>query len=608
MIEYYYYMILCLVSIFIFAVIVSNSIDVDVVSSLHYSLLMTMTYHGLASIVMSYSYLPLSFVSLNWALVVEVVFLVIVVMRLLVINGVNQSLVVLTKIDKKVIFAFVTSYIAAAIAGLLFFSVDLVPSSMTGDPARHFLAMTDLAHPGLAMAMKPIYFLWAGIVSHLPLPLAQDKLFLLFNMFSLGLVTGNATLLMIRIVGKPKYRDIALFVLLTAFGFPFFALQYGYYLLLLGSAFLFGVLSLMLDVIDKDSTLGYVLMTILSCGVILTHSYLVPDLFLIVVYATVWQSRQLHVPLWRQVSRHLPYWIFAAFIVVMSNSFFQKGDQSSMSLGDILQLKGAVSNDFFFNIVVTGSCAAPFWFFGDKSRCKQFLSILILCVAVFSLIMSILYILGVSSPYYVNRNQLVLLPLLIIGVMVSLHDFDIGYPVFTNLIRGLLFLLVVAPYAYYINSPLALSKTTLIDLFNDNSGFVYFVNAKTASYSPLQFTNSDRKFMIYSSGKCFDRKPQKMAVLGTDQQVIWFGIYADLYPSLFIRDDMFCSECNYLTNYNMWSRGVGGKYIAIIKHTNSLIPRFVLRKIRTGAKLVCQGDSFAIYRKLPARLGMELTP
>ena len=578
------------------ALTISNNAKTDIASALHFALLSTMAYQGLSSLFFAYTDVPLSFSSMDWALLVGIAVTVVVAMRTNVFSGADGHSIFQPSIDVPVIVAITTSYLVATIAGVLFFSMDLIPSSMTGDPARHFQLLINLISSGPAYAMKPVYYLWAGIFSHLPLPLAQDQLFVAFNIFSLGLVTSSVSLLMIRVLGPSKWGSILLITLLTAFGYPFFALQYGYYTLLLSAAFLFSAFALLLDYLKTESTTVYFLVTLLACGGILTHSYFAPELFLIAFAVTLWRSHQMQRSYWRQTVKHVPYWMFAGCVVILSNSFFHTGD-SMQSLGHIIQARGFGTNDFSDNILPFAALSVPYLVANDKARHNQILLLFVACTAGFSYVMYELYAAGLAAPYYVNRNQLVLIPLLAIGTMGTLQRVEIKFARVADLVRFALLLLVLLPYFFYRNPPLAMTNVRLLDLLPESSGFLYFVNAKTASYSPLQFTARDRLLLESAEHTCFDKTPEKMAVLGTDHQVIWFGIYANVYPSLLIRQDGFIQQPGYLANYEMWKKNTEGQYLAVIKHINYFIPRNILSEIRSSAELVCEGDSFVIYRK-----------
>lgn len=593
------YLILEVGLIALLAAVFINCAKTEIASALHFSLLTSMACQGLASLLFAYAEVPLSFASINWVLLAAMVIAATIVARRTKSPFIaNRHLQSLRSDGLPMWQAMATSYLAATVAGLLFFSIDLLPSSMTGDPARHFQNLVDLSRAGPALPMKPVYCIWAGLLVHLPIRLAQDQLFVVFNIFSLGLVTSSVVLLAIRVLRTTHWRVILLVSLLTSFGYPYFALQYGYYTLLLCAAFVFSSFALLLDYLNAENSLHYALVTLLVCGVILTHSYFAPELLLVLFVFNLWSSHQTQRNVVTQALKHSPYWLLAGGVAILSNTFLQSND-SLQSLGQIVRARGFGTDDFFGNILPFALLSAPYLLTREKPRQSGFLLLCIGCAACFSLIMYALCKNGLAAPYYVNRNQLILLPLLIIAAMGTLQRTALRFPMTVNVAHGILMLMILMPYLIYRNPPLALSNVKFFDLLMDNTGPVYWVNAKTASYSPLQFTARDRDLIKSMPPRCFGNVPANMAVLGTDHQVIWFGIYAHLYPSLFVRQDGFIGGADYFANYQLWKMNAAEKYIAVIKHTNYLTPRFVMSQIKANADRVCEGDSFAIYRKRP---------
>jgi hypothetical protein len=495
--------------------------------------------------------------------------------------------------------AMAISYLASAIAGVVFFSTDLIPSSMTGDPGRHFQALVDLNNSAPAIAYKPIYYLWAGVFIHLPFPVGKDQLFVLFNIFALGLVTTSVALLATRALVKCTWPSIVVIIFLTAFGYPLFALQYGYYTLLLSAAFLFSSFALMHSFLDSNRPFTYFLFSIMGCGVILTHSYLAPSLFLIILFAAIWQCRSMPPDSQKKLLKHLlPYWILIGSVSVLSNGIL---GGSIDTLGQIIQAKGWGTDNFWANTLFFAVLAAPHLIIEHQSRKPPFLLLLVGCSAGFSLFMYALYQNGLAAPYYVTRNHLVLMPLLAIGAAGTLQRMKAISPKAAAVLQLTLLLLVILPYLIYSNKPLATTNAKFLDLLDENSGPLYFVNAKTASYSPLQFTARDRALLESSQHPCFEQPPGNMAVLGTDHAVIWFGVYANLYPSLVMRKDGFIERPGYIENYELWKVSADAEYIGVIKHIDYFATPDILSDIKSSTAAVCEGDSFVIYRKLRQR-------
>ena len=205
--------------VLLLAISIRRNVKTDTFSALHFSLLTTFAFQGLCSVAFNYTGILLSFKSLNYALLagyaVTLAFLFLANNSSMVEKNSTERFAA----DKSVAIAMALSYLGATIAGLMFFSLDLVPSSMTGDPPRHYLNIIHLTNPGSASLFKPVYYLWAGLFTSLPFPAAPDRLFVAFNIFVLGLVTSSVTLLMVRIIEQYNWRSTLLIVLLTAFGY-----------------------------------------------------------------------------------------------------------------------------------------------------------------------------------------------------------------------------------------------------------------------------------------------------------------------------------------------------------------------------------------------------
>jgi hypothetical protein len=113
-------------------------------------------------------------------------------------------------------------------------------------------------------------------------------------------------------------------------------------------------------------------------------------------------------------------------------------------------------------------------------------------------------------------------------------------------------------------------------------------------------TDHDRTLMRQigaGQSACLAEIKDKVAVLGTDHETLWFYLYTYIYPSLFQRDDGFILLDNYLLNYKVWKSDPSAAYIVILSHFDFLYARHIVKQIRTSAQLVCKGDSIEIYRK-----------
>lgn len=577
------------------ALLIGNVARLDFIAGLFFGILATMALQGIACVLFAYLGIALWFGSLGWTLAIGNLLALVVVLRLHADIG-KSAPTIFGKQNLRSLLALCLGFAAAMVAGIHFFTPDLIPSSMTGDPERHFLGLVDLHQPSPAMESKPIYHLWAGFLANAPLPLAKDQLFVAFAIFSLGLVTSSALLLALRIVEDIRALILALGALLITFGYPYFSVQYGYFTLLLSAVFLFAALTLLLRYRETRHPLAYALFTLLMTGLALTHAYLAPEAVLMMIGFTLWLSRPAGTSVWRQTTQHAPYWAFFVLMTVVSNWSIATSPEQ---LQQILPARGFVNGDFVSNLLPFMLFSVPFLVRNDPQRNNQALLLFIACAFLFSLTMYGFLLQDIAAPYYVNRNQLVLLPLLTIGVLGSLQHVAVKSWGWTKLLVAALLLQVIFPFAYYSrrNPPLALSGMNFFDLLEQNSDYIYFVTAQTASYSPLQMTARDRVLMRKIVSTCLQEKPQRMAVLGSDHEVIWFGIYTGIEPTLVERRDGFIDTAGYRATYEAWRLQPAGEPIAIIKHLNHAVPRPILLWVRQHAALACEGDSFAIYRK-----------
>jgi hypothetical protein len=568
----------------------------DRASALHYSLLMTYSLQGLCAVVFSYAHFPVSFSTLSYALLVLDVTVLLSLRR----SDSRELRASVTKefsrAEQAVCFSLFASYLTALVAGLCFFSLDLIPSSMTGDPPRHYLLLTHLEQTSIANQYKPIYYLWAGGLVSLPITIPADQLFVGFNIFLLGLAVGSATLLVTRVVENISRLNIGFFVSLTAFGYQYFALQYGYYTLLLSSAFLFSVFAYLVDDVSVEGRGNYFLTALLVAGVILTHSYFVPELCFALLGMSVLRSRVRMSSVFAEVVRCVPFWIALIGVVVFSNPYFGKGGQQMLE--EAVRGQGFGTGNLFGNVLPFCLIALP-WLLRYKISWRKSANVVfLLAAASFTFVMWELSLYGRVHDYYVNRNLLVLLPLLTIGMIGSLVDLQARLNGVASAAQLACIFAVAAPYLIYRNSPLPLAKVAYLDLLNRNSEFIYLANARVASYSPLQFTASDRRSFQHIYQDCEFTRPIKMAVLGTDHEVPWFGIYTGISaPLAGAWSDLMFESFN-KQNYKAWIAGPADGYIASIKHLDYTVPKQVKAELEAKGKLVCQGDSFAIYKKV----------
>lgn len=564
----------------------------EILSSIHFGLLSLFALQGLASLTFGMTGIALSQKNINLALLIPILLMATwcYQYRQKIQSSISQAY-----IDQRIFFVYLACALLAITAGLLFFTTDLIPSSMTGDPARHFMHIINPAETGEAPTHKPIYYLWAGLFIHALPALQNDQLFVLFNIFVLGLSTSSCLLILLKIFPLIGRLPIFTAAMLVNFGYALFALHFGYYTLLLSSAYLFSMLAALVEYKNSQDEKIYWLITLLAIGIVLTHTYLAPDALFCLFMFDIWNARRKSKKILSAIARHLPFWVLIVLVAYASNLGIATGDAIERVIG----VHGFVNNAIFLNFLPFLPFAA--WYFAHHWRkdSAQLILLFTLATALFSLIMGMLFWTGHAAPYYLNRNQIILLPLLLFAIIALLHETEGHRAAF---IRGLyifLAVLVITPYLLVKNQPLSQSHKIFRDLLDDEA-WVYLENPINTSYAPLQMTARDRTLMRQiGSGEsnCLAGVRDKVAVLGTDHQTIWFYLYTHIYPSLFQRDDGCIGFDNYVRNYKEWKAGPANQYIVIVSHFDTLYASYLAEKIRTSTQLVCKGDSIAIYRK-----------
>jgi len=564
----------------------------EAISGIHYGLLSSIALQGLASMIFGLAGIGLTLERINLTTLVTIV-------AMAVWWGMHRrrTKLIVTKpsVNTVVLSSHLLSFLFALVAGLLFFTVDLIPSSMTGDPARHFMLISDPTELRQATIYKPIYYQWAGIFIHSFSFFQKDQLFILFNIFALGLSTSSCLLLFTNLFPSARILPIFTAALLVCFGYSLFVLHYGYYTLLLSSAFLFSAMALLLEYKDVKDKKLYVVVTLLVIGVVLTHSFLAPDAMLVLVGFAYWNARRQDKKLLSEFAQHMPFWLLIVLVAIVSNQGVITGIDS---FAQIIVARGFVNDSVFLNLLPFLPFAGIYFFLHRKSEPAQALLVFIVATATFSLVMGALYWIG-SAPYYLNRNQIILLPLLILATVALLQTLEKHHAAFSRLFYIATAVAVISPYLLIRNSPLSISHTKFRELLDDEQ-LVYLENAINTSFSPLQMTGRDRTFMReigMQKSNCLAAIPDKAAVLGTDHEAIWFSIYTHIYPSLFQRNDGFIGFGNYLRNYKEWKSNPSHSNIVVLSHFDFWHQEHILSDIRSRASLVCKGDSIEIYRK-----------
>lgn len=586
-----YSLLLC-TYLFLFVCIRSSLYSKEAISGIHYGLLSSIALQGLTSMVFGLAGINLTLERINLTTLVTI-------LAMAIWWGLHRRSIkiIVTKpsVNTVVLSSHLLSFLLALVAGVLFFTADLIPSSMSGDPARHFMTIFDPTEMRQAMIYKPVYYLWTGIFIHSFPFLQKDKLFILFNIFALGLSTSSCLLLFTNLFPSTRILPIFTAALLVCFGYPFFVLHYGGYTLLLSSAFLFSAMALLLEYKDVKDRKLYVVVTLLVIGIVLTHSYLAPDAMLALVGFAYWNARRQGKKLLSEFARHMPFWLLIVLAAIVSNQGVITGVDT---FAQIITTRGFINDSVFLNLLPFLPFAGIYFFLHRKSEPAQALLVFIVAVAIFSINMGALYLYG-AAPYYLNRNQIILLPLLILATVALVQTLEKRHAAFSRLLYIAAALAVIAPYIFIQNSPLSISHTKFRELLFDEQ-LVYLENATNTSFSPLQMTDRDRTLMReigMRKSNCLDGTPDKVAALDIDQEVIWFHSYTHIYPSLFQRNDGFIGLDNYLRNYEEWKSNPVYSNIVVFRNFDFWQREYILNDIKSRASLVCKGDSIEIYRK-----------
>lgn len=591
-IEFFSYFLLLSIYLFLFSRIWSSLYSKDITSGIHYGLMSLIALQGLSSMAFGLMGLGLTLNRINFATLAAI-------LAAAIWSGANRQgdgmPAARQHLRKEVFSSYIISFLIAFIAGIFFYTVDLIPSAMSGDPARHFIQIIEPTKMHEAAIYKPIYYLWAGIFINSNTLLEKDQLFLVFNIFLLGLCTSSCLLLFTNLFPSARMLTQFTVALLVCLGYPFFLLQYGNYTLLLSSAFLFSMMALLIDYKDIKDIKLYFVITIMTIGVVLSHSYLTPDALLALIGFAVWNAARKGENILISSLRHSPFWIVIVLIATASN----KGViGSAESIARLIITRGFINESIFLNMLPFAPFAAIYLFINRKSETAQIIMVLIAAVATFSFIMGYLHMYG-AALYYINRNQIILLPLLVIATAALIQKLELRRPAFARFIQISIAATIVAPYLLIQNSPLSINTTKFRELLLDDK-MVYLENAINFSFSPLQMTKFDRALMRnigLSRSNCLEGSIDKVAALDLDQEVIWFHMYTGIYPSLFPRDDGFVSMENYLQNYEEWKSNPSNLNIVVFRNFDFWRQEQIVSDLKSRATLVCKGDSIEIYRK-----------
>lgn len=499
--------------------------------------------------------------------------------------------------DGRTVFCALTSYSSALLCGFLLFSLDLVPSSMTGDPARHLLRIQELALADIPKPAKSIYPTLGLFVVKSFQYFPIDKVFLLYNIFVLGLCTFCCMILLLRLYPASSYWHIAILSPLICFSYPFFSLIFGYYTLLFAAAFFFLALSLLIDTAAEAKAVNYLPAFVMFVGVIFSHSYLFPLCLLTIVFFSAWAAKNYGTGIKVELFRSAPYLALLIGIFLLLQKL--SGYSTVHDYQGHLILEGYVNESFLLNIVPLIFLALVFLLREFHTKAAQLLSTFIGGALAYSLAMGALYKFGFVAPYYVNRNQVIVLPLLLLANFCFFTHLSKSHPRIAASLGGLILATFMLPFFLPKEGDVNLSAGGYRKLLQSDR-FVFFENAYITRSSPLQMSAKDRELMLQigqNNSKCFFSKPAKVATLGTDHQVVWFYIYTNIYPSLFFRNDGFIDFYNYENNFKIWLNDNRYEYIVVMRHFDFWRKQRILDTVSSAATLMCKGDSISVYRR-----------
>lgn len=570
--------------------------------AVHYAFLLLISGHGLLSLLLAYADIGISLDVLAGAMLVMLVATSWSMVSRPELDPVRATAVV-SRLDA---LPYVFAWAVSACIGILFFTPDLVPSSMTGDPPRHYLSVLEFSAldiPSPAWAYKPIYYLMAGLFIGTGLPWDADQLFVLFNIVVLGLSVSSCVVLADSLFDNRGLSERVAAVLLIALGYHFFALHYGYYTLLLSAAFLFSGIAALNEYHTQNRVFLLGMASSLAAGVALTHAFLLPDLVAAFIGILALRLVAAGADRGKELRKFALYLVPVIAVALASNAALMSGTPDGYSLARVIRATGFTDPDPSINLNPFIPAALIYFSLFLRQRNVQVLAVFVAAAGLFSLAMATLENNGLAAPYYVNRNQLILLPLLSLLAMDLVSRLKGTRPALSLMLSLGMSGLLVLPYWTIDQRPMATidakPNSTFRALRNADDG-VLAANSTTTSFSPLQMTGRDRQELITigkGESRCLPAGTPKLLVLGTDHQVIWLGIYLNLQPSLTPRDDMSVGSAGYDKDFRIWLADERHTHVAVIKHLNYVVAGSSLAKIRSTADLVCEGDSFAIYRK-----------
>lgn len=493
-------------------------------------------------------------------------------------------------------------FAACMFLGVATFGWEFTPSSMTGDPPRHFARVVQFQHENAAALWKPTFpiagALWLGVTTSLDPVLS----FTIFNVFILGGLGSALYFAVAHIQPALQGRRAACIAVLGIAGYPCFSLQYGYFALNLAAAFFFWTMFALLIWSQSRGSTAYGLALVLGTGVVLTHVYLLPPLLILYIAMYMHLKSQSATSSLDRVqsinwAELLATVAWFSLISILSNSWTSMENLEGQL--HAVKLRGLVNESFMVNIAPFLPLAAIGAFLYLHSGPQRVLGYLFGLLLLYSALLFFVGVLGGVAPYYINRTQVVLLPLVLLLNAIVIHDFSVAFKFNFEWICFFLLIVVFGAYWVFRNDPLHFGKESYIGLLRRDE-FVYLENPRNAGYAPLQLTTHDVRFLKALRRDyriCFDKPVSRIAVLGSDHSVQWIEHFAGIRPSLFDRSDGYVDFAGYYKNFQLWMQNPEEKYVIIADHFEIWNRNDLRLKILESTSLICQGDAVKIYRK-----------
>lgn len=575
------------------AKILRNIARSEPLRAFHFGLVLAFSLLGVTSLLLSILFGGVTYLSLNIALLVESLALQYSLRRAQLFRELRDPRYISPEAEQSPTL-YILTFVASIGIGLKFFTLDLVPSSMTGDPARHYLQALDLSSIHDA-THKPIYRLMLGQLFS-TLETKSDKAFVVLNIALFALLNCG-TVLLYR--AQPTIKSLlvgaaALTYVVT--GYSLFALIYGYYTIIPSALFVVSSIYLIRIYVEAPDRRLYWLTVLLLCGAALTHSFVLPAGVLIFASAlALSRPRRLR----ESIADIAPGALVVLAVALVSNWGLIDTSGGQPRIISKVHEQGFVDDTVFANLwPVFGLSMFFCTIYGRTSRFAFARAISI--GAALTIVGAVaLRDLNLVAPYYANRLQVLVMPILTIACAEGLSIARIVPKWFIGFTAILVFITHSYRYVSEVQAPLSLSDTDF-SILRWTSEPIHTQNVELVLHSPLGLTAKDRQTLTdISEGEtpCVPREIRRVPVLGSDHTAIWFEIYSNKQASYRDRRDGYISPDIYIADAKDWLAGLGEPFIAIVTHLNYVIPPNLIAKVRRSGTLVCTGDSFEIFRR-----------